>query len=143
VEGGVVKLPMAEVRADGLGIADHGGGGLIAGIRPEHFEDAGMVGDDKRGLGSTFRAHIELVESVGSEMYAHFTVEGGGVDSEELRELAQDAGTAEVPGAGEGKIVARLDPASNVVQGQESELWVDTSRIHFFDAATGGRIIPG
>jgi multiple sugar transport system ATP-binding protein len=140
VEGGTVKLPMADVRADGLGEAAQGGAGLIAGIRPEHFEDAGLVGEDKRGRGATFRAKIELVESMGSELYAHFSVEHGGVQSEELAELAQDAGTAEVPGAGEGKTVARLDPASRVRQGEESELWVDTSRIHFFDVATGGRI---
>jgi multiple sugar transport system ATP-binding protein len=140
VEGGTVKLPMADVRADGLGQAAQGGGGLIAGIRPEHFEDAGLVGADKRGQGANFRARIELIESMGSELYVHFSLEHGGVESEELAELAQDAGTAEVPGAGEGKIVARLDPASNVRQGEEAELWVDTSRIHFFDAATGGRI---
>ncbi|HKP88658.1 MAG TPA: sn-glycerol-3-phosphate ABC transporter ATP-binding protein UgpC [Thermoleophilaceae bacterium] len=143
VEGDRVSLPMAEVRADGLGEAGTGGGGLIAGIRPEHFEEAGMVPDDKRGHGATFRAHIELVESMGSELYAHFSVEGGGVESQELAELAQDAGTAEVPGAGEGRIVARLDPQSNVAQGQEAELWMDTTRIHFFDAATGGRINAG
>jgi multiple sugar transport system ATP-binding protein len=143
VEGGSVKLPMADVRADGLGEAAHGGPGLIAGIRPEHFEDAAVVGADKRGQGATFRARIELVESMGSELYAHFSVEHGGVQSEELAELAQDAGTAEVPGAGEGNIVARLDPASRVRQGADTELWVDTSRIHFFDAATGGRIDTG
>jgi multiple sugar transport system ATP-binding protein len=140
LEGDRVKLPMAALRADGIGQAADGGSGLIAGIRPEHFEDAGMVADDKRGHGSTFRAHIDLIESMGSELYAHFTVEGGAVESQELAELAQDAGTSEVPGAAEGRIVARLDPASNVAQGQEAELWVDTSRIHFFDAATGGRI---
>jgi multiple sugar transport system ATP-binding protein len=65
------------------------------------------------------------------------------VESQELAELAQDAGTADVPGAGEGQVVARLDPASKARQGQELELWVDTSRIHFFDAATGGRIRAG
>jgi multiple sugar transport system ATP-binding protein len=142
VEGGTVKLPMADVRADGLGQAAQGGKGLIAGIRPEHFEDAGLVGD-KRGQGATFRARIELIESMGSELYVHFSIEHGGIESEELAELAQDAGTAEVPSAGEGKIVARLDPASHVRQGEEAELWVDTSRIHFFDAATGGRINTG
>jgi multiple sugar transport system ATP-binding protein len=142
VEGDTVKLPMADVRATGLGEAAKGGSGLIAGIRPEHFEDAGLVGD-KRGQGATFRAHIELIESMGSELYVHFSVEGGAVESEELAELAADAGTAEVPGAGEGKIVARLDPASGVRQGEEAELWVDTSRIHFFDAATGGRLNAG
>jgi multiple sugar transport system ATP-binding protein len=143
VENGTIKLPMAQVpSSDGLARAAQNGA-LIAGIRPEHFEEAGLVGDDKRGQGTTFRARIDLVESMGSELYAHFSVEHSGVESEELAELAQDAGTADVPSAGGGVIVARLDPASDVRQGQESELWMDTSRIHFFDPATGGRIRSG
>src|ERR671939_95159 len=51
VEGDTVKLPMADVRTDGLGPVAQGGGGLIAGIRPEHFEDAALVGPDKRAQG--------------------------------------------------------------------------------------------
>src|SRR4051812_28168579 len=47
VENGTVKLPMADVpSSDGLAQAAHNGS-LIAGIRPEHFEEAGMVGDEK------------------------------------------------------------------------------------------------
>ncbi|MEA2427663.1 MAG: multiple sugar transport system ATP-binding protein, partial [Thermoleophilaceae bacterium] len=138
IEGGRAKLPMVEVPVPQG--AEGASRGLIAGIRPEHFEDAALVGQEKRGHGATFRAKIDLVESMGSELYAHFTVSGEGVESQELAELAQDAGTAEVPGAGAGRVVARLDSESGVRQGQESELWLDTSRIHFFDAATGGRI---
>jgi multiple sugar transport system ATP-binding protein len=95
------------------------------------------VSDDKKGLGRTFRARIELVESMGSELYAHFSVQHEGVESEELAELAQDSGAADVPGGGSDTVVARLDPESRVKQGQESELWVDTSRIHFFDTSDG------
>ncbi|MEA2398244.1 MAG: multiple sugar transport system ATP-binding protein [Thermoleophilaceae bacterium] len=141
IEGATAKLPMVEARVDeAVSRAASGGKGLIAGIRPEHFEEAGMVGQDKRHKGATFRAHIDLVESMGSELYVHFSLDHAGVESEELAELAQDAGTAEVPGAGQGKVVARLDPAASVKQGGDAELWVDTSRIHFFDAATGGRV---
>jgi multiple sugar transport system ATP-binding protein len=135
VEGDRAKLPIVDVP-----MPDGATGALIAGIRPEHFEDASMVAPDKRGHGATFKAQIELVESMGSEVYAHFALEGQGVESAELTELAEDAGTSEVPGAGQGRVVARLDPAAKVAEGEEAELWVDTSRIHFFDAATGGRI---
>jgi multiple sugar transport system ATP-binding protein len=143
IEGGRAKLPMVEVMAPPAA-RDGGttGGGLIAGIRPEHFEDAALVSPDKRGTGATFRAHVELIESMGSELYVHFDVESGAVESQELAELAADAGTADVPSAGEGRVVARLDPASGVRQGQDTELWVDVSRIHFFDSATGGRLRP-
>jgi multiple sugar transport system ATP-binding protein len=138
VEGDIVKLPMVDAPLESsTREVLTGAKSLIAGIRPEHFEDAALVSDDKKPLGRTFRATIDLVESMGSELYAHFSVQHGGVQSEELAELAQDSGAADVPGGGTDTVVARLDPEASVKQGQEAELWVDTSRIHFFDASDG------
>jgi multiple sugar transport system ATP-binding protein len=138
VEGDIVKLPMLDAPLDAATRdALSGASSLIAGVRPEHFEDAALVGEDKLGLGRKFTTKIDLVESMGSELYAHFSVQHEGVQSEELAELAQDSGAADVPGGGGDTVVARLDPESKVRQGEESELWVDTSRIHFFDASDG------
>jgi multiple sugar transport system ATP-binding protein len=138
VEGDLVKLPMVDAPTEGkVRESLAAAGSLIAGIRPEHFEDAALVSDDKKPLGRTFKATIDLVESMGSELYAHFKVDHEGVQSEELEELAADSGAADVPGGGSDTVVARLDPESSVKQGEESELWVDTSRIHFFDAGDG------
>jgi multiple sugar transport system ATP-binding protein len=138
IDGDMVKLPMVDAPLDSATREKlSGASGLIAGIRPEHFEDKAIVGDDKLAHGRTFRARIDLVESMGSELYAHFSIEGADVESEELAELAQDAGAADVPSSGENVVVARLDPAASVKQGQETELWVDTSRIHFFDTSDG------
>jgi multiple sugar transport system ATP-binding protein len=141
VEGDTIKLPIGDVRLPGelrdkVGQAQ--GRQLLAGIRPENFEDAALTGE-ARDRGSTFRAQIEVLESLGSELYAHFTVASDQkIESQELRELAEDAGAGEVPMAGEeGRIVARLDPASGVRVGQESELWVDATRIHLFDPDDG------
>jgi multiple sugar transport system ATP-binding protein len=134
VEGDVVKLPMVDVPIP-RDVAEHlrGAGDVIVGIRPEAFEDSHLVGD-KKDQGVTFSARIDVVESLGSELYAHFNLESEGVQSQELQELAEDAGTADVPGGGEGKVVARLDAASNVRHGEDAELWVDTSKLHFFRA---------
>jgi multiple sugar transport system ATP-binding protein len=141
VHGDAIKLPIGDVRLpqdlrERIGRVD--GKQLLAGIRPEDFEDVTLVGDalDK---GSTFQAKIEVLESLGSELYAHFTVSTDQqIESQELRELAEDIGGGEVPMAGEeGRIVARLDPQSGVRVGQESELWVDASRIHLFDPEDG------
>jgi multiple sugar transport system ATP-binding protein len=138
IDGDMVKLPMVDAPLDSATREKlSGASGLIAGIRPEHFEDKAIVGDDKLAHGRTFRARIDLVESMGSELYAHFSIEGADVESEELAELAQDAGAADVPSSGENVVVARLDPAASVKQGEETELWVDTSRIHFFDTSDG------
>jgi multiple sugar transport system ATP-binding protein len=133
VEGDTIKLPMADVRlpASLASRVDEAGEGLIAGVRPEAFEDAALVGD-KRDLGVTFRAKIEVVESLGSELFVHFGLGHQGVQSQELQELAEDAGTADVPGGGTDTVVARLDAASKATQGQESELWMDTRKVSFF-----------
>src|SRR5215211_5636676 len=140
VEGDSVKLPIGDVRLpqelrERIGRVD--GKQLIAGIRPENFEDAALTGE-ARERGSTFRAKIEVLESLGSELYAHFTVTSEEqIESEQLRELAQDVGGGEVPMAGEeGRIVARLDPQSRVRPGQEGELWVDAGRLHLLTRTT-------
>jgi multiple sugar transport system ATP-binding protein len=146
VEGDTLKLPMADVSLpqelrERVGRVD-ADKQLIAGIRPESFEDASLVDTGHRGQGTTFRATINLVESMGSELYAHFTVTSDAqLDSAELRELAEDSGAGEVPSAGEeGQIVARLDAESGVQEGQESELWVDAGRIHLFEGDSGASL---
>jgi multiple sugar transport system ATP-binding protein len=141
VEGDTVKLPIGDVRVPDEvrgRLSGTEGKTLIAGIRPENFEDAALVGE-ARHRGSTFRAQIEVLESLGSELYAHFTVASDQqIESAELRELAEDVGGGEVPMAGEaGRIVARLEPASQVRVGQEAELWVDASKVHLFDPDDG------
>src|SRR5215210_4789086 len=145
VDGDTVKLPFGDVRLPPElqdRIRGHEGKQLIAGIRPEHFEDAKLTGE-ARDKGSTFQANIEVLESLGSELYAHFSVTSDEtIESAELRELAQDAGGGEIPmEGGEGRIVARLDPASEVKQGQEVELWVDASRLQLFDPDDGRNLM--
>jgi multiple sugar transport system ATP-binding protein len=113
-------------------------GSVIVGVRPESFQDASLVSDDVRERGVTVKARIDLVESLGAEEYVYFKVEGTHVESEELGELAADSGATELPTEGEGQVVARLDPESSVRRGQEVDLWVDTTKLHFFHPE-GGR----
>src|SRR5215211_270801 len=138
VDGDTVKLPFGDVPVPDSLSERSEGKQLIAGVRPESFEDASLAGE-ARDRGATFRAQIEVLESMGSELYAHFTVAAeGAIESDELRELAEDSGAGDVPSSGEeGRIVARLDAASKVREGEEAELWVDASKLHLFDAGDG------
>jgi multiple sugar transport system ATP-binding protein len=145
VEGDAVKLPFADVRLPRElhdRVRDAAGRQLIAGIRPEHFEDAKLVGE-ARDRGTAFRAKVEVLESLGSELYAHFSVTmDEGIESEELRELARDAGGGEIPSeGGEGSVVGRLDPASEIKQGDEAELWVDATKLQLFDPEDGRNLM--
>ena len=143
VQGDRVSLPIGDVplgEEQRRAIQGAQNGNLIAGLRPEDFEDASLVGV-QRDRGVVFKANIDVVESLGPELYVYFTAEHEGVSSKELEELAQDAGTAEVPSAGEGQVVARLEAASQVQEGQEVELWYDASKLHLFDAESGRSLL--
>jgi multiple sugar transport system ATP-binding protein len=139
-----VKTPMGtiplhdEIRRS---LQQHGSGsqGVIVGVRPEDFEDARFAPEGHEGW--TFEAPIELTESMGSEIYAHFDFEGGGVEAEELRELQEDAGTSDVPQSGaSGHAVARVDANSDVQAGQRSKLWLDIRKLHLFDPRDGASL---
>ena len=110
---------------------------VIVGIRPENFEDASFVSADAKSKGLTFHADIDVIESLGAEKYVYFTRElGHTANVAELEELARDSGRADLSGTAE-TVVARLDPATRIHEGQDAELWVDVRMLHVFDPATG------
>jgi multiple sugar transport system ATP-binding protein len=142
VEGDRLKLPFGEVALPDelrrrLETSGSGNRQVIAGIRPEDFEDAAIVGDDKSSHGHAFETTVSLTESLGSDIFAYFEFEGEAAQSEELQDLAADAGTLDVPGGGDPRVVARVDPTSQVQQGQRARLWMDTSKLHIFDPQDG------
>jgi multiple sugar transport system ATP-binding protein len=141
IEGDTIQTPMGAVplrdelrrslEAHGTERRD-----VIVGVRPEDFEDVKYAPEGHEGW--TFDASIELTESMGSEIYAHFDFEQSGeLDSEELRELQEDAGTSDVPGSASGHAVARVDAASDVKAGERAKLWLDTAKIHLFNPSDG------
>jgi multiple sugar transport system ATP-binding protein len=146
LDGDTLRIPIGDIRlgdeARQRAAGAQSGQTVVAGIRPESFEDASLVPDDARDLGTTFKTKIDLVESLGAEKYAYFRVEESQVESDELRELAEDTGSAEL-GATEGQVVARLEPASGIARGSEAELWVDSRKIHFFDLESGRTLADG
>jgi len=109
LSGGKVKLPIGEADAP-EGVGSGRDGQVIAGVRPESFEDASMVGDLRDERGVVFEAEIDLVESLGSDLYAYFHVESGGVESDQLADLVEErleeTGVPEVR-EGQEQIVAR------------------------------------
>jgi multiple sugar transport system ATP-binding protein len=110
---------------------------LIVGIRPENFEDPALVSAEVKPHGITFPATIDVLESLGSDVFVYFTKElEQGVDAQELRELARDSGRTEGGAAGD-TVVARLDVATQIKEGDRTELWADLRALHVFDPTTG------
>jgi multiple sugar transport system ATP-binding protein len=145
LDGDSVKLPLGTMPLpDSLRQrlqSGPGGGrkGVIVGLRPEDFDDASLVGDHSRGV--TFTSKIDVLESMGSEFYAYFVVESERVTSRELEELARDAGAADLPQQEGSQLVARLDAASRVREGEELELWFNSEHLHLFDPESGRSLL--
>jgi multiple sugar transport system ATP-binding protein len=133
VENGRVRLPLGEVPVPS-GV--EASGDVIAGIRPEDFEDAQFAPEGHRNA-LTFEAPVVLTESMGSETYAYFTFEGRQAQSDELNELAADAGLTDLPSSGENQAVARLDPQTRVREGETARLWMNADKLHLFDPRDG------
>ena len=109
---------------------------VIMGIRPEHFEDTRVLDDAVKAKGSTFTARVDVLESMGAEKYAYFTVEGETASSSELDELAADAGATDVP-ASASQLVTRLSAESTAAEGAEVEIWFDADKVQLFDPTSG------
>ena len=116
---------------------------VILGIRPQDFEAASFAGDS--GL-ARLRARVDLVEALGTQTLVHFEVDSPPVETEEMRELAQDTGAIEAgrydqqTGSGKTDFVAEIDPKATVRNGDDVELVVDTTQLHFFDPQSGAGI---
>lgn len=106
----------------------------------QNFEDVAVIGDLKQERGVVFEAEIDLVESLGSDLYAYFHIESAGVQSDQLADLVDESlaetGAAETR-EGHEQIVARLDPTSKVRRRETAELWADTAKLHLFDPESG------
>ena len=141
VEGDVLRSPLGDLRlpeARRRRFQSDGGASrsVIIGIRPEHLEDADLVGD-KRDQGSVFTANVDLLESLGSDKYAYFTVESERASAQHLEELAEDTGGVEMATEEGVQVTARLDSASKAKEDQELEFWLDLRRVHVFDPESG------
>jgi multiple sugar transport system ATP-binding protein len=111
---------------------------IVLGIRPEDLEDVALASDTPANR--RLKGRLELKEALGSEIMAHFSIDGATAETDEIRELADDAGAAgsEI-GVEEGKaiVVGRFNSRSRVQPGAEIEAAVDTRALHFFDPETG------
>jgi multiple sugar transport system ATP-binding protein len=80
---------------------------------------------------------VSLTESLGSDIFAYFEFEGEAAQSEELQDLAADAGTLDVPGRRRPARGRARRPDVDGPGGQRAKLWMDTSKLHLFDAQDG------
>ncbi|WP_026545298.1 sn-glycerol-3-phosphate ABC transporter ATP-binding protein UgpC [Arthrobacter sp. 35/47] len=106
---------------------------VLVGVRPEFFEDAKLVDDAKKPHGSTFKATLTHTEWLGNEQYGYINFDPAPEVRELLDNLARDMDADEL----RPQVVVTLDAASRIRGGRESEIWLDTRKLHLFDPETG------
>ena len=107
-------------------------GRVALGIRPEDIRTSGD--------GAPIDVTVDIKEDMGAEVYLHFAVDAPGVKAEELREIVGDEAleAAEEQTHHHGSpFIARVERGTTAREGERTRLYVDTSRLHFFDVATG------
>ena len=87
-------------------------GPMVLGIRPENIH-----GDNGLNISSysPFRVNADAVEPLGSDSYLYFKI-------------------------GHNNLVARVRPETAPEDGQPTTLFIDRSKLHFFDPETGERV---
>ncbi|HWH93565.1 MAG TPA: sn-glycerol-3-phosphate ABC transporter ATP-binding protein UgpC [Baekduia sp.] len=134
-EGQALEVDSALV-AQRPALAAYDGREVILGIRPEHLEDAAVAGDapTRRRL----RGRVALREALGSEIMMHLTIGARPAVTDETRELAEDVGAEAVAGEHpETAMVGRFSARSRAKAGDDVEVVIDTTGLHFFDPDSG------
>ena len=109
---------------------------LLVGIRPEYFEDASLVDEAKRPLGSLFRARVDVTEWLGDSQYAYIPYEAPEAITAQLRDLSRELDSEEL----RTQAIVSIDATSRIREGREAEFWLDSRKVHVFDPQSGDNL---
>jgi multiple sugar transport system ATP-binding protein len=145
VEFGGFRLTVdPEAAAARPALSGYGGRSVVLGVRPEAIEDSGIAREALPGR--TLEIVPDLCEALGSDLLVHFGLDAEPVLTEDIKELAEEAGLDVLDGPQGGAAerravwVARVSPRSRAREGEPLRLTVDTGQLHFFDPDTGAAI---
>tara|TARA_S200000501_G_scaffold41280_1_gene33608 strand:+ start:1117 stop:2292 length:1176 start_codon:yes stop_codon:yes gene_type:complete len=111
---------------------------IVLGIRPEAFEDSIYAKDSE--YTESISIKVTLLEQLGSDSYIHFYKDIKPVQTEAIEEILADEGEDISVLGDETKFIARINPNSNVKEGEEISLSIDPSKLHFFDPDSGNAL---
>jgi multiple sugar transport system ATP-binding protein len=141
-EPGGIVLVLGDTRLelDDPRLASWVGKTIVVGLRPEDLEDAALTNG---APGGRLRGRVALREALGAEVLIHFTMAARHAVTEDMRELAEDVGDDRVKGGfaadavQDATLVGRFSPRTTADAGEVVDVWVDLSKLHFFDPDTG------
>ena len=108
---------------------------VVVGIRPEAFEDATLADPSLPQV----EVPVEVVEDLGPDTHVIFPIDAAPVDAGDVRAAVGD--DEALLAADRALFTARVDPLTSARVGRTLRLAVDPSRFHFFDPASGLRLL--
>ena len=101
------------------------------------------AGRDVRDRGTTFKTKFDLVEAMGAEYYVHFGVKADALRQSSQMEdlLADQGGVSETDRRGRGRRRRAPERRGRVKVGEPTEVWLDATKLHFFDADSGESLV--
>jgi multiple sugar transport system ATP-binding protein len=112
---------------------------LIAGIRPEQFQDPTLLDDDQRRRSVIHRARVDVIEWLGDEQLLYLPYEAPERIQRQLTELGKELDAE----WSRTQVVAKLSAESQVAEGEEVELAFNPADLHLFDPASGNNLAYG
>ena len=112
---------------------------IVLGIRPEAFEDS-VYANDKE-FTERINIDVSLLEQLGSDTYIHFYKDIPPVQTKAIEEILADEGEDISALGTETKFIARINPNATIKEGQNINLSIDPSKLHYFDPDTGLAIV--
>ena len=116
-------------------LSDFNGKEIVLGIRPEAFEDS-VYANDKE-FTEQININVSLLEQLGSDTYIHFYKDIPPVQTKAIEEILADEGEDLSALGTETKFIARINPNATIEEGQNINLAIDPSKLHYFDPETG------
>jgi multiple sugar transport system ATP-binding protein len=122
------------------GLDSYLGRQVILGIRPSDFEDGAFVDADWPRVAVT----AGVTEGLGTEIHVIFAIDAPPVEHASIASAGgghdEEDDTVAALAGGKSLWTARVSSRSPVRPGAAVDLAIDTSRLHFFDPATGESI---
>ena len=116
-------------------LKDYEGKEIVLGIRPEAFEDS--VYANKKEFSEELNIDVSLLEQLGSDTYIHFYKDINPVQTEAIEEILADEGEDISVLGTQTKFIARINPNATIEEGQNINLAIDPTKLHYFNPETG------
>src|SRR4028118_854646 len=119
VQGSALETPFGKFQLDEKKAAAVQGKDLVLmGVRPEYFEDASLVEESKRHLGSTFTARVDVTEWLGDSQFAYIPFDAPAEVTKQLQDLSRELDSDQL----RTQAIVSIDATSRIREGRRAGL---------------------